>query len=285
MIESKSDRLEIKRKVNAQKHRRKQKRRLIIFYIFLIISVVLISLFFIIHSFFKISEIKITGSQKYNQQQIKKILDLEVDENIFKYKSDIISKKIKNNLVYIDEANVKKKLPNKIFISLVDATPKYFIKIKDTDRYFILSKNMKILEEKILKNKNQKIDNLIQILGIDILDNSVGDFILKDDEIFWGLMESVETNKFKDITKIDITNKSSIKIIYQDRIVILLGKINQIDYKIRFINKIIERNLDKNEKGIIDATSIQKNSKVYFKPYKEPIKTKKSQEDKKDVSE
>lgn len=285
--------LEIRRKINAQKHRKKQRRKIITFYIFLVISIVLISLFFIIHNFFKISKIEIEGSKKYTYSQVKKILDIKISDNIFRYKSGVISQKIKDRLIYIDEVRVVKKLPNKILITLVDAIPRYFIQIND--KYLILSKNMRILEEKefekiedgyvinsvnnngtnivkITVNKKDKIKQdrtLTEILGLYIKDKNIGSFVLEKNQILSELIKVLEKNQIKDITKIDLTTKSNIKILYQDRINILLGNIDQIDYKIKFIKKIIEKNLDKNTKGILDATSVQKNSKIYFTPDKE----------------
>ena len=69
---------------------------------------------------------------------------------------------------------------------------------------------------------------------------------------------------------------------YQNRIKILLGNIAQVDYKIKFAKRIIDKNIDKNEKGTVDLTSLQSNSKVYFYPYKEHIK--KAEENDKEIS-
>ena len=258
------------RKNNAIKHKKRRRRKLATLYIFLIISILLISCFFIIHSFFKVTNIEVKGSKRYKQSQIRQISNIKLEQNMFTFKSETVSKRLKNELLYVDEATVNKKLPNKVYISIIDAKPKYLL--KNQSKYFVVSQRFKILETKNKKDHNS--DELIEVEGIEISDLEVGKFISEDDlkiTILKKLNLSLNRNKFEGINKIDIRNKSNIKIMYQNRIKILLGDMSQLDYKIKFVKHIVNKNIDKNEKGTIDATSVISSSKVYFDPYKEPI--------------
>ncbi len=262
---------EYRRKVNAMRHRKKRQRKLVVFYLFLILAILVVGIYFVVHNFFKVTKIEIYGSNKYTYEQIKKCSKIETNQNIFRYKSETIAKNLKRKLIYIDKVTVKKILPNKISITLVDAKPRYIVTTKD--ERFVVSRHLKILKKSDLKQSNITSD-LIEITGLSIPNQSVGEFISRDDskvDILIDLNQSLNNNKFQGVTKINLTNKSNIKIIYKDRITVLLGTFSQIDYKIKFAKHIIDNKLDKNEKGTIDLTSVLKSSKVYYSPYKEPI--------------
>lgn len=264
---------ELQRRKNARRHRKNYKRRMITFYIFLFFSIFWVSLFFIVHSFFKITKIEIDSGKNYNKDQIKKVAKVEINQNIFKYRSDDIKENLEKKLINVDKAIVTKRLPNKIFISVEDAKPQYVFLYDN--RYFIVSKHLKVLQINEKKEDDlNNFNNLMKVEGIKLLDVNQGGFISEDRDkidVFMKLIKAIDANKFLDIKKIDITKRSDIKLYYQQRITILLGNISQINYKIRFAKHIIDKNLDKNEKGIIDITSVLTNSKVYFSPYKENI--------------
>lgn len=262
------------RRNNAIKHRKKKKRRLIIFYLILILSILLIGIFFIIHNFFKITHIEIMGSKKYTQDEIKKIANLNIGQNIFLYRSSTISNTLKSKLVYIDDAQVKKVLPGKILINIVDSKPKYWLKVND--KYLIVNNSMKILEI-----NNTLPNELAEIKITDVSNQNIGNIILDDSNklnILLTLDRVLDKHSLKGVIKIDVTTFSDIKLSYQDRILILLGNIEQIDYKIKFVKSIIVNNIDKNERGIIDAVNVGSTSKVYFSPYKEQLEESKESE-------
>ena len=256
------------RKINSKIRKKRRKRKIITFYIFLIINILFISVFFVLHNLFQITDIEINGSKKYSYHQIKKCTNLEVGQNIFKHRSNLIVNRLKQKLTYVDDAKVQKNLPNKIQISVVDSVPKYLFVLKD--KYFVVSKNFKILEikEEKFSDKTQ-FRELIKINGLSISDEDVGKFITQNNSKFILLKQltnALSINKFYGIKQINLTNRNDIEIKYQNRMIILLGNIEQIDYKIKFAKHIIDKNIDKNEVGIIDATDVLTSSKVYFIP-------------------
>ena len=284
---------EYRRKINALKHKRKRRRRLAAFYIFLILTIFIVGIYFVVHSFFKLNKVEISGSKKYTYKQVQECAGVEIGQNIFKYKSQTIVNKLKNKLIYIDKVEVKKVLPSKISIVVTDAEPNYFVKEKED--CFVLSKNLKVLEKLSFKDfelsiKNSSLD-FVKIFGISLTDESVGKFIFdissnkEKTNILIILNKALNNNKFKDITQISLVNKNNVKIKYEDRILILLGSWDQMDYKIKFAKHIIDSKLDKNERGTIDLTSVLDTSKVYYYPYKERLKKLQEEEQQQNTDE
>ncbi len=85
-----------------------------------------------------------------------------------------------------------------------------------------------------------------------------GDYISKENSetlaMLSSLLAAFEKTDFVGVTKIDITDRLNMKIVYQDRLLILLGSEDNLEYKLNFVKHIEEYNEDTNFQGVIDAT-------------------------------
>ena len=85
-----------------------------------------------------------------------------------------------------------------------------------------------------------------------------GDYISKEDSetlaMLDCLLSAFEKTDFTGVTKIDITDRLNMKIVYQDRLLILLGSEDNLEYKLNFVKNISEYNEDTNFEGVVDAT-------------------------------
>ena len=263
---------QIQRILNSKRHKKIRRRKKISFYSFLFVTIIGMGIFFVIHTFFKISQIEISGSEIYTNKQVLEVLNIHKGDNIFKSRSSKYREKLKNNLIYIDDVIVKKKLPNKIYIKIKDSLKKYFI--DNGVEKIIISENMKILCKVKKEDGNHDIYNLIELKGIKIEGRAVGQVIEdKGNKIIYlkNIIQYLNIYKLKDIRCIDLTSSQNIKMNYQDRITLLLGTAVQLDYKIKFAKNILEKNIDRSEKGIIDLSSADSVSTVYFSPIKDDI--------------
>lgn len=64
----------------------------------------------------------------------------------------------------------------------------------------------------------------------------------------------VKRNEFKGITGVDVTNTANIELVYDNRIAVIIGLPEDIDYKIRTAMAIITEKLDLNKTGAIYGT-------------------------------
>ena len=110
-------------------------------------------------------------------------------------------------------------------------------------------------------------DKVTILSGIDVKSAKVG-YILqaKDDEIFETynrIMEAMASRGIEDITAVDLTKVSDIRLTYQKRITILLGSASSLDRKAALCAKVLEEQnkVSTEQKGTIDL-SIE--GKAYF---------------------
>ncbi|MEF9983105.1 MAG: FtsQ-type POTRA domain-containing protein [Oscillospiraceae bacterium] len=85
-----------------------------------------------------------------------------------------------------------------------------------------------------------------------------GEYLSKENNetlaMLTSLLEAFEKTDFKDVTKIDISDRLNMKIVYQDRLLINLGNVDNLEYKLNFIKKIKEFDEESNFEGVVDAT-------------------------------
>ncbi|MEG1152783.1 MAG: FtsQ-type POTRA domain-containing protein [Oscillospiraceae bacterium] len=85
-----------------------------------------------------------------------------------------------------------------------------------------------------------------------------GEYLSKENNetlaMLTSLLEAFELTNFSGVTKIDISDRLNMKIVYQDRLLIHLGNIDNLEYKLNFIKKIKEFEEESNFEGVVDAT-------------------------------
>ncbi len=104
-----------------KKKRRRKKRYLLKFVIFVLICV---GIYFGVHiDYFNVDGIAVVGNEEISDDEIMKLSELKTGENIFDVHPLLVQHKIKENL-YIKKVRVKRKLPNKIEISVEERSGK-----------------------------------------------------------------------------------------------------------------------------------------------------------------
>ena len=106
----------------VHKKRRRRKKRYLLRFLLLILLCV--GIYFGVHiDYFKVDGIAVVGNEEISDEEILKLSELEVGENIFDVHPLFAQHRIKENL-YIKKVRVKRKLPNKIEISVTERSGK-----------------------------------------------------------------------------------------------------------------------------------------------------------------
>lgn len=218
---------------------------------------------------FKCEEIKVEGTTRYTENEIIDASGLNYGENIFISDKSVAAEKIEKNYPYIEKADITFSIPNTINIKVTEATPKYYI--QSGNKYYIISK-----ESKLLEFSDSKVLDIPSIKGCKILNQSVGEIAkVENDKIITVLNEvatSMENNNVVGVKEIDLSNMSEIELNFENRITIIIGMPEYIDYKIKTAMKIIETKLAPTDSGRLDCSNLiegrtdDKDNASYFQP-------------------
>lgn len=229
--------------------KRKIKRFLTAFSIFFVIAIISVMLSLTV--FFKTEKIIVTGETRYAQDEIIELSGIETGENIFLCDKAAASKKIVDALPFVAQANVGFVIPNAITIEIVEEVPSYVIGY--SDGYYILGENGRILEKTA-----DNYYNLPIVQGTEMTTNVIGEYADFTDEnitsILNQLVNVLEAYEFDKVTVIDISDTANIKFVYDDRITVVIGYPEDISYKIKTAQTIINEKLDPNNTGLIKGT-------------------------------
>lgn len=248
----------------TKKRRKKRKKNYILYYITLFVFILVAGIILSLTVFFNIDSIEVEGTSKYSVEEIITRSGLQTGDNLFRISTGAASEKIITGLEYIDKVEIKKSFPNKLIIVVTEAKP--VMSLWGETGYYLVSNAGRILESGLQEPK----EGTSIVTGIDLAGYKNGDFIedSTSDE-----METLRTiysvcneMNLTGLTRIDLNSIVDIRIYVDDRIRIDIGSITDLTYKLTFAHELIDGQIGKDEKGVID---VKQGATAYYRPAKD----------------
>ncbi len=230
----------VKSKKTENKKRRRRKRNLSIYYVLLLIVAAIVLLVLSRTVLFNAEAINIYGASRYTPNDILNAANLSLGDNLFKQSPKEIEQAIIKNLVYVDSAEVTRRLPSTIEIAVTEA--KQYACCQDINgQYAVISKSGKFLEVGLAS----PIEGIIQVKGSELTNAEIGgEFTTADPEktdILFKLFSAIDENCPNRVTQIDLTNRVDIVIELGQGLTAEIGSFKDYDYKIKYVSAILEK--------------------------------------------
>lgn len=254
---------------NVQNKEKKNRKKLEIILVLFLSIVVLVM--FMMSPIFNISEFIVYGSSRYTTQEIIKASGVSTGVNGFKniggnYKHYIslrygqAEKNLTQKYPYIKEAIVRYSIPDTVIIEITEREPLMLVPYLGT--YLIVDRDGYVVETSGDKEKY----NLPEVKGLKFTKYEIGQpLIFENKKIFNEVIFLIDTLTKEDkndnlkivelINSIDISDKNNIHLTIDNRIMVNIGSIEKIDYKIRSLKQIYYKNIGDDEKGFLNFTT------------------------------
>lgn len=240
-----------KSKVREPLTKKKRKIRNLIMSASILAVVILAGVVLSLTVLFKCEAVQVDGLTKYSAEQIIEVSGISNGENLFL--SD--RKTAKNNIMavfpYISDVDITIQIPSTMHIQVKEAVPSYLIKNKN--QYIVVSETGRILTH----TEDDKL-NVPIISGCKLSSIKVGDYIEIEDQnvmpIINEISQALQRNNVAGIREINIASIANIKLNYENRINIIIGVPEELDYKLRTAMKIITGELGVTDKGDLDVS-------------------------------
>lgn len=214
--------------------------------------------------FFKVDNIEIVGDTIYSKDEIVKVCEYNLGDNLFFLSITDKEEKLTKELPYIASADIERKIPGTIIINLEEAKPGAVFK-KD-GQYVRVDDQGKILEI----NAENWLDNM-QIIGAEI-ENPVASQKVsitdskKNADFYEILAALTEYGSPEQIDWMDLTDVQNITMMYQSRIYMVLGNSSKLSYKIKLGMEVMNNpsKIREYESGKLDLSLEVDNSKAFF---------------------
>lgn len=247
----------------ALARKRRKKRRSAAFFLLFVFTIaglaVCMSLFFGIETI----EVDI-ATASYTEQQIIEASGIREGGNMFLFSARRAKNKIETALINLDEVTVTRVFPNTVVIQGVELS-QYAVIVYDGGRLAI-SQNLRIFSGDALP-----ADGAMLIYGITPASINRGELLeaAEGQQLNYEALETLfevlaKYELFGEITEINVSDRLNITLVYQGRVDVALGTINNADYKIKMLKNLVENEIGEEESGGLDLSVA---GRATFKPY------------------
>ncbi|MCM1023557.1 MAG: FtsQ-type POTRA domain-containing protein [Prevotella sp.] len=199
---------------------------------------------------FNIETAVVTGSSMYTAEEIVAVSGIEGGDNMIRKNLGKAEQDITSELVYIEEAHIRRKLPSSVEITVFPCTETASLQCEDG--YMIISGT-----GKILRLSEEPAEDTQVFFGADPAEElKIGDTFRSEDEaktdVVFKLTELAENKFVSEITSFDVSNRLNISCVYDNRIDIELGVITDAEYKFKLADKIISTRISPGAEGRLE---------------------------------
>lgn len=240
--------------MESEMHYRRVRRRhrgLFMYCVLVVLMAVLLLISLSMTVFFNIKEIYIEGDANYTAangenreftlEEIVEKTDIEVGDNMVRLDVKKAEEKGLQNLIYAESIDITREFPNTLRISIQKCIPAYNLKYEEGT--LVLSEHGRILE-----NSMNPMPGLVDIYGYDPTEPNPGTNIQpvenekQDGKILQAFMELISNHPMDvPIVSVDMTNRNSILINFDNRIEFDMGDYSEMEYKIDFAQSVISK--------------------------------------------
>lgn len=238
-IEEKKRKKERIKNMSPRELQKRQARKYTVKYSFVIILLIFAIVLFLLSPIFYVKNIEIEGNSKVSNEEIKSLLQIGAETNIFKETAKNVNKKLKQNK-YIEKADVKKVLPSTLRISITEREVEYLLEYANSFVYVDENGN-------ILEISTNEIEGKIKIIGF-TTENLNEQYKLNDEDIqklknVQTIIKSAKQFEISDkITSINIADENDYQIYMKDESkMVHLGTMDNLDTKMIYVKAIVEK--------------------------------------------
>ena len=235
--------------MKKRKRKRRKDKLIIVLTFILMVSLGAISL--VKSSIFNLTKVEIIGNTNLKDDQIIDLEKLVTNKNIFTYNLKKVRKEIVNN-PYIEDAQVKIKLPNKIVITVkeIDIVAVLF----NGNEYCYIDSSGNLIEK--INNLEENNDKIICSVDYTLSNNSITFKNQKEKDGMLKVLNIIKSEYLeKEVKQIEYTNEDEINIITKYGTKFLIVDDKELEYNIARASKIlVDLQSKKINDGIVDLT-------------------------------
>ncbi len=256
-------RIRKKRKPEGRNERR-GRRKLIVFLFLAVCAVIIVGAFAMLKApFFNIRAVECEGQQSLTQEQIMNIAQVRVGANIFATNIEEAEKRLNSNPEIMD-AKIKRVFPDKLRILVTEA--KIVAYTEAESKLLLIDAEGKIIKA-LDRNATDAVKDIAVVKGIQVVSQKPGELVAAEDdaragELFKCIAILNDLGMIEKINYINFEDLSDLQIEYESRLYMLMGSYDNLEYKLKFVKKVITEKISAYERALLDY----RGEKLYVRP-------------------
>jgi len=213
-------------------------------------------------AFFKIEAVSVVGTDKYPPEEIARASGIEVGQNLFRVSGSKVETALMEQYPYIESIELHRKLPPAIEIEIKQARPE--AAVVEEDAVVLITQDGKVLE----RGRMMIPAGVPAVQGLNTEGAQPGTVLGEDAKDGLRMLEylckAINDTGFSQISNIDITNPLNMTVVYENRLLLKLGTEADLEHKLRFIQKVLDR-IGDDAQGRLDVSNLTNSSKGNYK--------------------
>ena len=246
----------------ARRHGRGRRgRRFGVLYKLLTLVVVCAAAVLALTLFFKVESVEVTGNSRYSAQEIQDACGVSLGDNLYLLSKPDMVQKLHQQLPYIDEVRITRRLPNTLCVQVTEFSTVYAVEQEGT--VWLLTSGGKIVETAAERGDTPIID------GCELLAPSLGgdvSFALElqnRQESLFALLTALESAELTEgVRAIHLGDPTVLTMDYTERFSVEMPYSADYPRLLRYLTLVIEE-LETNLTGVIDLT---RDGEPHFRP-------------------
>ena len=210
----------------------------------------------------------------YTPEEIVAASGISIDDNLLSLSKAAVASRIHAELPYINEIQIRKKLPNTVIITVSEFTVTYGIQ-DEHGLWWLISREGRVLQ----RADDRTVKDHMIVTGMPIEAPQVGDYIrpmatpgadlseiaAKRDAILATLPLLEQASFAKEIVSLDVSTSYDLIVWYGTQFEVKLGNTENLTYKLNYLASVLAE-LGSDKSGTIDLTFTEDN-KGHFLPF------------------
>lgn len=207
--------------------------------------------------FFKVQTVSVVGNVRYSAEQIIEASGIEAGENLMTISKASAAQGIHTKLPYVLDVRIDRSLPDTVLIEVIECEAVAVVR-DENDEKWLINAQCKVLE-KVTSATTVEVDGLTVVEGAAALAPQEGMPLQLGQEeqlsALRALLSALEqTQLLPGIRSVQIERTYELVLYYEDRFEVLLGGTDELDYKAKYLEEIVLRQLEPTKTGTIDLT-------------------------------
>ena len=242
----------IRRKNRINRHKKNSRRPYKIFFFCLVLFAAATVIALSLTVFFLVTEIRVEGNRQYSSEKIVEASGLQLSENLFRIDKNRAAVSIANQLPYVYQVHIRRKLPSQVIIEVTETTP--VASIQGGENEVLIDIYGRALEVVLKGTKG----SYPAIAGADVPTLYLGQGVFVKEQTqknHTRLIEALlKAELLGGVMKIDLSVPYDLTFSYEDRILVTLGDLTDINEKMESFKFLLSEKIGQREAGELDIT-------------------------------
>lgn len=242
----------MKRQDDKKDFKRRRRRRfagLVAFLLAVLSAVVVLCLAI----FFKIQTITVVGTHRYQESDIIYVSGILPEQNILAIDPAASAQHVLESFPYMEAVRVVRRLPTTVEIQVTESVPALVV-INSPDSYTLLSTSGRMIEQ----GSGVAREELPLVVGADLSQfppGSYGDETVEETlTTLRYLLDAIQETGMEHISYIDVGDRLSTALLYDNRALVVLGSEKDLPGKLRRAKELLDHQLGDRFVGRVDLS-------------------------------